>query len=81
MDELIKKIMPTLVATAILAAVGAIWRFESVAAEVKEIKEDMEKHYTKKEEFVVVQNDLKHIKEDQKEVKEKVNLILQAVRR
>jgi DNA anti-recombination protein RmuC len=81
MDELIKKVMPSLVMAAVISLVTAIWRFESVASEVKDIKEDMEKHYTKKQEFVVVKNDLKHIKEDQKEVKQKVNLILEAVRR
>lgn len=81
MDELIKKVMPSLVLAAVVSLVTAIWRFESVASEVKDIKEDMEKHYTKKQEFVVVKNDLKHIKEDQKEVKQKVNLILEAVRR
>jgi DNA anti-recombination protein RmuC len=81
MEELIKKVMPSLIMTAVISLVTAIWRFESVASEVKDIKEDMEKHYTKKTEFVVVKNDLKHIKEDQKEVKQKVNLILEAVRR
>jgi DNA anti-recombination protein RmuC len=81
MEEMIKKVMPSLIMTAVISLVTAIWRFESVASEVKDIKEDMEKHYTKKTEFVVVKNDLKHIKEDQKEVKQKVNLILEAVRR
>ena len=81
MEELIKKVMPSLVLAAVVSLVTAIWRFESVASEVKDIKDEMEKHYTKKTEFVVVKNDLKHIKEDQKEVKQKVNLILEAVRR
>lgn len=80
MDDLIKKIMPTLVATAIVACVTAIWRFESVAGEVKEIKEDIQEHYTKKEEFVVVKNDLKHIREKQEKQDQKLDVILQAVR-
>ncbi len=81
MDELLKKIMPSLVLAAVLSLATAIWRFESVAGEVKELKEDIEEHYTKKQEFVVVKNDLKHIKEKQIEIKENVKLILEAVRK
>lgn len=81
MEGLIKNIMPTLIAAAIVACITAIWRFESVAGEVKELKERVKENYTKKEEFVVVKNDIKYIKERQAEVKDKVELILEAVRK
>lgn len=81
MDDLLKKIMPSLVLAAILSLFTAIWRFESVAGEVKELKEDVKEHYTKKQEFVVVKNDLKHIKEKQERMDHKVDVILEAVRK
>lgn len=81
MEGFIKNVMPTLITAAIVACIGAIWRFESVAGEVKELKEDVKEHYTKKEEFVVVKNDLKHIKEKQEKLDRKLDVILKAVRK
>lgn len=81
MEEIIKKIVPTLLVAAILSLFGAMWRFESVAGEVGKIKSEIENHYTKKEHFVVLKNDLKHIREKQSKISGKIDVILQAVRR
>lgn len=81
MDDLIKKIMPTLLVTAIVASVTAIWRFEVTASETSSKIEQIEKHYTKKEEFVVVKVDLKHLKEKQEKMDKKIDVILEAVRK
>jgi hypothetical protein len=81
MDELLKKVMPSLVIAAILSLFTAIWRFESVASEVKELKSDVKEHYTKKEQFVVVKNDVLHIKEKTDKMDRKMDKILEAVKK
>ena len=85
MNELLQKIILPLIISAVVFSAGAIWRFETSAAELKkdieEIQDDLKDHYTKKEEFVVVKNDIKHIKQKQEKIEGKIELILEAVRR
>lgn len=79
MDKIIEKITPTLLAAAILAAVTAIWRFESVAGEVRTLKNNIKENYTKKHDFVVVQVKLEQLKEQTKRIDQKTDIILKAV--
>lgn len=81
MEEVIKKIIPTLLVASIVSLFGAMWRFESVAGEVGKIKDEIKNHYTKKEEFVIVKNDLGHIMQKQEKISDKIDIILQAVKR
>jgi len=80
MNELLKKAAPSLVVLALAYAVGSIWKVESIAAEQINMKKEIRDHYTKKEEFVKVETQLKTLKEDTKEIKSDLKLLLRKMR-
>ena len=69
MNELAKHLTKVLLTGAIVFAAGSIWRFESVATEVRNVQEEMNSYYAKKSDVKLVQKELEHLKEGQDEMK------------
>lgn len=73
-------IIRNLLIAAIMAVCGAMLRFEVVASNVSNMKENLKDNYVKKEQLAEVKTELRDLKEDTKEIKSDIKTLLRKMR-
>ncbi len=69
-----------LLAAAIIGGFGAIIRFEVLASNTQNFKNQVKENFVKKEEFIAVKTELKDLKEDTREIKQDIKQLLRKMK-